>query len=195
MWYYNYTFTDELYHHGILGQKWGVRRFQNKDGTLTSVGKKRYGSGLMPSQKKQGKDESYNKINAEKDMSKREMRKYLKKNHRKMDEDSTDFSDEYDETPEGKSLLKSYNKAYDKYFNSNFENEEEESKAEEVFLKAEEKLLRAEMEYTGKKMVEKYGNDLTYNHLKGNYKSIYDFMVKGKDAVKAYSDEWWIHAV
>ena len=31
----------ELYHHGILGQKWGVRRFQNKDGTLTAAGKKR----------------------------------------------------------------------------------------------------------------------------------------------------------
>lgn len=33
----------ELRHHGILGQKWGVRRFQNKDGTLTEEGKKRYG--------------------------------------------------------------------------------------------------------------------------------------------------------
>lgn len=37
----NYS-ASELYHHGILGQKWGVRRFQNKDGTLTSKGKKRY---------------------------------------------------------------------------------------------------------------------------------------------------------
>ena len=32
----------ELYHHGIKGQKWGVRRFQNPDGTLNEAGKKRY---------------------------------------------------------------------------------------------------------------------------------------------------------
>lgn len=33
---------DELYHHGIKGQKWGVRRFQNVDGSLTLKGAKRY---------------------------------------------------------------------------------------------------------------------------------------------------------
>ena len=33
--------NEELYHHGILGQKWGIRRFQNKDGTRTAAGKKR----------------------------------------------------------------------------------------------------------------------------------------------------------
>ena len=32
---------DELQHHGILGMRWGVRRFQNSDGTLTAAGKKR----------------------------------------------------------------------------------------------------------------------------------------------------------
>lgn len=33
---------DELYHFGILGMKWGIRRYQNKDGTLTEAGKRRY---------------------------------------------------------------------------------------------------------------------------------------------------------
>lgn len=38
-----YFYSDEeLAHHGILGQKWGVRRFQNPDGSLTPRGKRRF---------------------------------------------------------------------------------------------------------------------------------------------------------
>lgn len=39
MWEYNYP--NELCHYGILGMKWGIRRFQNKDGTRTLLGKRR----------------------------------------------------------------------------------------------------------------------------------------------------------
>ena len=41
----NYVFDDELYHWGIKGQKWGDRRFQNEDGSLTPEGRERYGKG------------------------------------------------------------------------------------------------------------------------------------------------------
>lgn len=36
--------NDEIEHHGIKGMKWGLRRYQNPDGTLTDAGRKRYGT-------------------------------------------------------------------------------------------------------------------------------------------------------
>ena len=44
MSHYGYICHSELYHHGIKGMKWGIRRYQNKDGTLTPEGKRRYGT-------------------------------------------------------------------------------------------------------------------------------------------------------
>lgn len=38
--------NTELYHHGVKGQRWGIRRYQNKDGSLTAYGKKRYAKEL-----------------------------------------------------------------------------------------------------------------------------------------------------
>lgn len=38
----DFPINDELIHYGIEGQKWGVRRYQNEDGTLTPAGKERY---------------------------------------------------------------------------------------------------------------------------------------------------------
>lgn len=36
------AYPNEFYHSGVKGQKWGQRRYQNPDGTLTAEGKKRY---------------------------------------------------------------------------------------------------------------------------------------------------------
>lgn len=43
--------SNYLCHHGVKGQKWGIRRYQNPDGTLTSEGKKHYGNKLDSARK------------------------------------------------------------------------------------------------------------------------------------------------
>lgn len=58
---YNYILTSdgELYHFGVKGMKWGVRRYQNKDGSLTPRGKKKYSEAYkklaIETQKEQGR--------------------------------------------------------------------------------------------------------------------------------------------
>lgn len=59
---YGYVIHSELYHHGIKGMKWGIRRYQNKDGSLTPEGKKKYKT-----------SENFNKIKEEK---KKKIKKY-----------------------------------------------------------------------------------------------------------------------
>lgn len=59
----------EIYHHGIKGMKWGRRRYQNKDGTLTAEGRKRYMSDDAREAKRIGKK----KVS---EMSNAELRKY-----------------------------------------------------------------------------------------------------------------------
>ena len=53
-----YIVRDEEYleHHGIKGQKWGIRRYQNADGTLTDAGKSRYNKEIQRNNQKKKKD-------------------------------------------------------------------------------------------------------------------------------------------
>lgn len=66
----------ELYHHGIKGQKWGLRRFQNKDGSLKPAGEGRYDDGLSGrARRKAAKSYDYRQGESYKNMSSNEKRK------------------------------------------------------------------------------------------------------------------------
>lgn len=72
---------EELYHHGILGQKWGVRRYQNEDGSLTAAGRKRANKIRDRIEKKDSKwaAKNYNKIYKKTyKKSEKELRYYVK---------------------------------------------------------------------------------------------------------------------
>lgn len=94
-----YENTQYLVHHGIKGQKWGIRRYQNEDGSLTAEGRERYGFS--------GKDQTYKGLKREA----RDYKKALRKTQRSVDQDRRSFI-KYDQLGR-KDLANSAQKSYE----------------------------------------------------------------------------------
>lgn len=109
-----YPISDELYHHGIKGQRWGVRRYQNEDGSLTADGRIRYGDNSRSIQR------DLNRLDREKaytigDRAKA-IRKYEKET-RKLNKHKNDKSEEWKQKYQAKADAAAKKKdAYEKRY-------------------------------------------------------------------------------
>ena len=75
--YYAVVYSDSLSHHGIKGQKWGQRRYQNEDGSLTDAGRSRYGNGPIGRIRQRREEKRVKRLN-EVNSELRELKGYAK---------------------------------------------------------------------------------------------------------------------
>lgn len=83
--YTEYNYDNSLYHFGTKGMRWGIRKYQYENGSLTPAGKMRYGSQKIYDAKKSGNKEKYKSL--KKDLKSKE--KELYKEIRKTDDFAT----------------------------------------------------------------------------------------------------------
>ena len=101
-----YYYTDELFHYGIKGMKWGVRRYRNYDGSLTKAGLERYDHSVSVYEKRKAEYDSKKSVGFKSDYERRlakakvkEAKSQVKKDYKHLKQDKM--------ADEGKILYKS----------------------------------------------------------------------------------------
>ena len=123
-------YESELYHFGIKGMKWGVRRYQNKDGSLTSAGKKRYSKEYKKQAKKVTQDIRNNlgrlsdeaNVEVAERFNREQERKYGK-NYMDRDEYALEFDEAY---------INNYDKVFDRKLSDFIQSNENYRKSKEL---------------------------------------------------------------
>lgn len=121
---------SELYHFDIKGMKWGVRRYQNKDGSLTSAGKKRYSKEYKKQAKKVTQDIRNNlgrlsdeaNVEVAERFNREQERKYGK-NYMDRDEYALEFDEAY---------INNYDKVFDRKLSDFIQSNENYRKSKEL---------------------------------------------------------------
>lgn len=110
----NAIYDSELYHHGVKGQKWGVRRYQNADGSLTPAGKKRrYKEAAGVDKAKAAKKEAYRKYSNSFDAAYNyDKRPFLLKNKSRSKKNWEDVDSAYENFKTKNTSYKSAKKEY-----------------------------------------------------------------------------------
>lgn len=132
---------NELTHWGIKGMRWGVRRYQNKDGTLTTAGKKRYAKEMA-------------KLKEEERVAKNQQRTKAKLD--KLDEKRR----EIEAIKSGKPVPKPAEKQMHKTGVKDMSDEELRRVVNRLQLEQQYRQLRPEQVSAGKKFVDKVMNDV-----------------------------------